>query len=804
MRHLFCRHLVTMCSLLALCSCSKKDRPRSDPSGENKQEQVKLKVELSSKSDQQNRGNHKASPKIGTGDPDTAKGGAKVPVVSQPVKTGTNGDKDKGPVVPQPVKWTLYETALLTPEQARSADPAGYHLAPDGLRWACLLHRYGGRTPVIDGVEEPYTGAEMPVFLFSRDSKQVAYVIGLGESYVQSNGLPAGPANHVVWNGKAVPGSDTLVAFGEGGLASALAGQSVGTGAETPAVLFIDGKKATTQPGVADPAKVCSFSTAGGRFRWAAPDPDGVLVDGQRVSKTPAATISELQFSADGSTYAFLATEGDGANKQAYAVVNGERQKAYPAIKGLALSGNGKAVGYLVTVEGGKTYAVLTGTKPVEAAEGSAIYFSPDGTRWAVVPGANGAILVDGKAEPLVNNKDHYTSLVRPGPRYPDGPSLGAPSFAFSPDGKHYAYAIEEEVREVGDRYRTSFRVVRDGKPGKAWAGIRPGVVWGPDSQALVYFAKEKADGPWVLMRDDKPLPPCEVWATEGEGKRDEVKTVAVRFSPDGKHVAYAGRQGLSWVVRIDGEEVAVYDKVFVDRAGFGFSTEGRLAFLAQKDNESVCHVELTPPGVPRSAGPKKLQPPPGKDGWLPLFNGTDLRRWASCRPGRDPGQWDTDTRGYFVVKDGAIITSEDEERSSGGVRTAGGQFKDFHLRLECKVRDRAAVYFRGGHVAIYNNRAAKSGLTGSFFNVGGQEPAADAGGPLVADNQWFTIDLLVERKRVQVRVNGKVTADLETDDRAATAGPIVLYNVHGVPMQWRNIQVRESVDPAEWNKGKK
>jgi hypothetical protein len=787
--------LVLAAGLVGLSGC-----PRFGPKVAPDTAEVAAKGDTA-KGDTNTKKNNKTGKTNKTGPAETGKGDAAKGDGGKDTGKG-DGDGGKGGDKggPQPaVKWTLHETVLLTPEQARAADPAGYRLAPDCRRWVCLLHRYGGFTPIIDGVEEPYTGYDMPVFHFSRDSKHTAYYLRAGW-----------PADHLVWDGKKVAGSDTLLAFCEGGLVSALYGQATGTGGEVPAELFVNGTKATVLPGVDDPAKVGAFNTAGGRLRWAISDPDGVLVDGQRVSKTPAAAVSELQFSGDGSTYAFLATEGDGANKQMVAYVNGERHKPYPAIKGLTLSGNGKAVGYLVTVEGGKTYAVITGTKPVEAANESTINFSPDGTRWAVVPGLKGAVLVDGKAESLVNNDKHWTNVVWPGPRYSSGPRLAAPSFAFSPDGKHYAYAICEEVREAEDRYTTSYRVVRDGKPGKAWAGICPGVAWSPDSQSLVYFAREKSDGPWTLVRDDKALPPCEVWATEGEGKRDEVKTVAVRFSPNGKHVAYAGRQGLSWVVWIDGQEVAAYDKVFVDRAGFGFTPEGRLAFLAQKDNESVCHAELTPPGLQRSAGPKKLQPSPGKDGWVYLFNGMDFRRWAACQPSHEAGQdrsgvWDITDYWYFGVKDGAIVSVRRPEGWMGGLRTGGGAFKDFHLRVECKIDDHAAaLYFRGGHVAIFNNRAAKSGLTGSFYIVGSQKPEADVAPSPVRDGEWFTLDLLVERKRVQVRIDGKVTADLEMNDRAFASGPIVLYHGADCRMQWRNLQIREYVEPAEWNKGKR
>jgi hypothetical protein len=745
----------------------------------------------------------KAVPQVAPDTEVAAKGDTSKSDAGTQKKTGKTGPTDKGKGTdkgdgkggqPAPVKWTLHETVLLTPEQARAAEPVSCHLAPDARRWAYVAKKYGGHTVILDGNDEPFTGQEISSFQFSPDSKQVAYVVRIGETYADREA----PAVHVIWNGKEVLG-ETILAIGDGVLVSASAGQDLGTEREQPAKVFVHGTKAGTlkaeQPNVSDPAKLCAFSTVGGRLRWATPYLLGVLVDGEKVSKAQPKNISALQFSADGSTYAFVLTEGEGDDRQMVVVVNGEHHKPYAEVRGLTLSANGKVAGYLATGAGGKTFAAITGKEPIEAPKNATLVLSPDGSRWAILSDRrNAAVVVDGKADTLVNNASQLTAVLWPSPPGEGPPGLGAPFFAFSPDGKHYAYAVRELERD-GDK--VTCRVMRDGKPQQAWAEVSPSIAWAPDSGSLVYLARETPDGPWTVVRDETALPGGQALATEAEGK-----VVAVRFSPNGRHVAYAFRHGSAWQVVLDSQEVASYSRVFVDGGGFGFTADGRLVFLAQTDKGAVCHVELTPNDA-KPAGPNKVGPPTVKDGWLALFNGTDLRRWEPVALEAKGSAWLVNRDGKLTGKDGVIESAD--KAVAGGLRTAGGGFKDFHLRLECRAdQGRGAVAFRGGTVLVCNDDAAAA-RTGSFSHgVSLVKPDVEVKDKLAAEKEWFTLELLVQGKRVQVRVNGKVAAEVQMNDTAAGAGPIILYQDSQGQMGWRNVQVRESVDPAEWDRGKK
>ena len=148
-------------------------------------------------------------------------------------------------------------------------------------------------------------------------------------------------------------------------------------------------------------------------------------------------------------------------------------------------------------------------------------------------------------------------------------------------------------------------------------------------------------------------------------------------------------------------------------------------------------------------------------DGWVELFNGRNLEGW---RAGENKGSW--------KVVDGQI--SADGPRShlfySGPVR--GANFRNFELEVEAMAQPacNSGIYFhtafqekgwpqKGFEVQI-NNTATGEGdyrerkKTGSLYGV------RNVYKQLVADGEWFKIQVAVRGKNVQVRLNGTLLVD--------------------------------------------
>ncbi|MCS7043989.1 MAG: DUF1080 domain-containing protein [Bryobacteraceae bacterium] len=146
---------------------------------------------------------------------------------------------------------------------------------------------------------------------------------------------------------------------------------------------------------------------------------------------------------------------------------------------------------------------------------------------------------------------------------------------------------------------------------------------------------------------------------------------------------------------------------------------------------------------------------------WVELFNGTSLDGW---KPNENPASW--------RVEGGAIVA--DGPRShlfyAGNVRSAS--FRNFELEVEAMAAPGAnsGVYFhtafqpegwplKGFEVQI-NNTATGEGnyrenkKTGSLYGV------RNLYRQFVSDNEWFTLNVLVRNRNVQVRLNGMLAVD--------------------------------------------
>ncbi|HVO12931.1 MAG TPA: family 16 glycoside hydrolase [Vicinamibacteria bacterium] len=149
-------------------------------------------------------------------------------------------------------------------------------------------------------------------------------------------------------------------------------------------------------------------------------------------------------------------------------------------------------------------------------------------------------------------------------------------------------------------------------------------------------------------------------------------------------------------------------------------------------------------------------------EGWIPLFDGHSLAGW---RPAAE-------SPSSFRVVDGTIAC--DGPRSHlfyvGGDGRAS--FEDFELSVEVKTKPGAnsGVYFhtayqdkdwpaQGFEVQVDNSQPRQGDyleykMTGSLYGIRNVYKA------LARDDEWFTMDVVVRRPRVQVRLDGTLVVD--------------------------------------------
>jgi lysophospholipase L1-like esterase len=171
----------------------------------------------------------------------------------------------------------------------------------------------------------------------------------------------------------------------------------------------------------------------------------------------------------------------------------------------------------------------------------------------------------------------------------------------------------------------------------------------------------------------------------------------------------------------------------------------------------------------------------PEEAGFVPLFNGKDLTGWKT-HPDQ-PGDWQ--------VKDGLLIGRFSEPSNLFSQR---GDYKRFHLRVEAKLnqdgdsginfRSEYGLSFKGklgtryplGYQAqmVHSHKLPTSSLTGSLAKIG-QDWLVTVKEQLVRPGEWYLHEVIVDGKRIVIKVNGKTTADIPDDDPAFASGHLAL-----------------------------
>lgn len=261
------------------------------------------------------------------------------------------------------------------------------------------------------------------------------------------------------------------------------------------------------------------------------------------------------------------------------------------------------------------------------------------------------------------------------------------------------------------------------------------------------------------------------------EGKRVSHKAVSIPDGPVRLRVRRLGNT-LQLALKSDGEtwtELATLnDPVLPQTVQLGVLATSSLseAFTARFEKFSVQPLASESPA----------------DGWVQLFNGKDLAGWQ-------------DHVGKFWSVVNGILMSRipaDAEPDNGRLLCQRGEYGDFHLRAEVKLNSGgdSGLFVRsrlsdnhGYQVQIYNGPG--KALTGSILMTPDSKWLETTRGAPVADDTWFTLEVIARGEHLVVKVDGKVVADVV--DSTSSRGHVQLEAGRpGTVVQFRKIEIKE------------
>lgn len=178
------------------------------------------------------------------------------------------------------------------------------------------------------------------------------------------------------------------------------------------------------------------------------------------------------------------------------------------------------------------------------------------------------------------------------------------------------------------------------------------------------------------------------------------------------------------------------------------------------------------------------------KDGFKPLFDGTDLKGWKLRNP---------NGRASWSAQMGMLV-NEITEKEHGTDLVTEEKFKDFVVRYEYMIPKGAnsGFYLRGRHeVQILDDYPAcrpSNTSDGSFYNF--KAPDAFAS---YKPGEWNKVEITMQGNRVTVILNGVKTHDNvvvdrptggELDGNVNEPGPIFVQGDHG-SVAFRNMRIK-------------
>ncbi|QRQ99476.1 3-keto-disaccharide hydrolase [Dyadobacter sandarakinus] len=154
------------------------------------------------------------------------------------------------------------------------------------------------------------------------------------------------------------------------------------------------------------------------------------------------------------------------------------------------------------------------------------------------------------------------------------------------------------------------------------------------------------------------------------------------------------------------------------------------------------------------------------QDGWVRLFNGTDLTGW---KVGANASS--------FSVVDGAIQVAGPRAHLFYDGPVKNHMFKNFEFKATVMTKPGAnsGIYIHTayqedgwpskGYEVQVNNSHTDWKRTGSLYNV------VDIKETYAKDNEWYTEYIKVEGKHITIKINDKVVVDYEENDADSRQG---------------------------------
>ena len=166
-------------------------------------------------------------------------------------------------------------------------------------------------------------------------------------------------------------------------------------------------------------------------------------------------------------------------------------------------------------------------------------------------------------------------------------------------------------------------------------------------------------------------------------------------------------------------------------------------------------------------------------DGWITLFDGSNLEGWNIL----GDANWE-------LADDGSVGAN-----SGGGFLVTEDSYEDFELRLEfwVDVPANSGIFIRCSdpedvgddscyEVNIYDTRPDQTYRSGGIVNIAAPEAVINTGG------QWNTYEIRADGARLVVTLNGIRTVDIEHGE--LTDGPFALQYGAGI-VKFRNVAIR-------------